>query len=249
MRELTDYGSYHMSLAEEMKCIGISVVLAALAAWILYKSPWGLVLIVFILPLMRKNYMEKCIDAGKRELLRQFKDGIQSVSVALLAGYSIEKAWIEAEKEMSELYGTKAVIVGELRQLNAAVRVNQPIEQALEQFAQRTHCEDIIGFSEVFGFAKRSGGNFAKIMQHTVQRIAEKIETEREIETVLSGKKMEQKVMNIVPVCLLAYLNVTSEEFLAPLYGNVFGVCVMTLAFCTYVSALMWAQKLTNIEV
>ena len=66
---------------------------------------------------------------------------------------------------------------------------------------------------------------------------------------IIAGKKMEQKVMNIVPVCLLAYLNLTSEEFLSPLYGNLFGVCVMTVAFGIYLMALLMAQKMVDIKV
>ena len=156
---------------------------------------------------------------------------------------------IYAKRQLEELYGEDGFIVEEMRWMNSGIRINQPVEQLLGQFASRTGCEDIISFAEVFRFAKRSGGNFAKIIQNTVQRIADKMEVEREIETVLSGKKMEQKIMNIVPVCLLAYLNVTSKEFLAPLYGNLFGVCVMSLAFFAYIGAIMLAKRMMNIKL
>lgn len=249
MQELMNYESYRMAMREEIKCMGISALLAVVVAWILYKHPLGLLPGVAIFPIYRRNYVRKKISEQKRELLLQFKDGMQSVSVALLSGYSIENAWIEAEKELRELYGGEAHMVEEMRYMNSGIRMNQPIEQLLDQFAMRTGCEDIVGFAEIFRFAKRSGGNFARIIQNTVQRIAEKQEVEREIETILSGKKMEQKIMNVVPVCLLAYLNLTSEEFLGPLYGNFFGICVMTLAFVAYVGALLLAQKMVEIKI
>lgn len=249
MRELIDYDRYRMTMLEEIKCVGVSVLLAVVTAWILYKSAWGLLLVVAILPMYRSYYIKEQIASRKHEMLLQFKDGMQSVSVALLSGYSIENAWSEAEKELNELYGETAYMTEEMRQMNSGIRMNQPVEHLLCQFAARTGCEDIIGFSEVFGFAKRSGGNFARIIQNTVCHIAEKLEVEREIETVLAGKKMEQKIMNVIPVCLLAYLNLTSEEFLAPLYGNLFGVCVMTLAFVAYIGALILAERMTDIRV
>lgn len=249
MQESIDYGRYRMTMLEELKCIAVTMLLASVAAWILYKSAWGLLLGVMIWPVYRKHYVDGRIAGRKRELLLQFRDGMQSVSVALLSGYSIENSWLEAEKELKELYGETAYMTEEMRQMNSGIRMNQPVEQLLYLFAVRTGCEDIIGFSEVFRFAKRSGGNFSRIIQNTVCSIAEKLEVEREIETVLSGKKMEQKIMNMVPVCLLAYLNITSEEFLAPLYGNLFGVCVMTLAFVAYVGAIILAQRMVNIRV
>lgn len=249
MPELADYESYTMGAMEEIKCLGVSVLLAAVSAWILYRHPLGLLLGIVIYPIYRKNYVSKKISEQKRELLLQFKDGMHCVSVALLSGYSIENAWAEAEKELCELYGKEAYMVEEMHYMNSGVRMNQPVEQLLYQFASRTGCEDIVGFAEIFHFAKRSGGNFAGIIRNTVQRIVEKQEVEREIETILSGKKMEQKIMNFVPVGLLAYLNLTSGEFLAPLYGNLFGVCVMTAAFAAYIGALLLAQKMVAIKI
>lgn len=249
MQELVDYREYRLSRMEELKCLGVAVLLAAVAAWILYKSLWGLMFCVVIFPVYRRNYRNRKTEERKRELLSQFKDGMQSVSVALLSGYSIENSWQEAERELLELYGAKAYMTTELHRMNGAIRMNQSVEQLLYQFALRTGCEDIVGFAEVFRFAKRSGGNMGRIIQNTIHRVADKQEVEREIATVLSGKKMEQKIMNIVPVCLLAYLNLTSEEFLAPLYGNLFGVCVMTVAFLAYIGALLLAQKMVTIRI
>ncbi|MBQ8280379.1 MAG: type II secretion system F family protein [Roseburia sp.] len=249
MQECVDYGKYTLSLREEWGCFGITVLLSVTAAWILYRSCWGLLLGIAIFPLCRKSYRRSQVEKRKQELLIQFRDGMQSVSVALLSGYSIENAWREAEKELGELYGEQAYMTEEMRKMNSGIRMNLPVEQLLYQFAQRSACEDILDFSEIFRFAKRSGGNFGKIIRNTIMRISEKMEVEQEIRTALAGKKMEQKVMNVVPVCLLAYLNTTSAEFLAPLYGNLFGVCVMTIAFVAYVGALILAQRMVDIKV
>ena len=249
MQECVNYGDYHFSFNDITRCLGTSLLLSGIAAWILYQSIWGLLLEIIIFPLCYNNYKNIQINKRKKELLIQFKDGMQSMSVALIAGFSIENAWREALKEMEELYGKEAYMVEEMRQMNAGIRMNQPIEQLLYQFAVRSECEDIMEFAEVFRFAKRGSGNFGKIIQNTIGHISEKMEVERAIETVISGKKMEQKIMNIVPLLLLSYLNLTSEEFLAPLYGNIFGVCIMSGAFLAYTGALLLANKMINIKV
>ncbi len=223
--------------------------MAGLTAWLLYKHIFGLLSALIILPIYKKSYQKVQIEKRKKELLIQFKEAMQSVSVAVLSGFSIENAWREAEKEIEIMYGKDAYMTVELKQMNAAVHTNQPIEQLLYQFALRSACEDILNFAEVFQFAKRSGGNFGKIIQNTINRISEKMEVEKEIQTVISGKKMEQRVMNVMPIFLLCYLNLTSKEFLAPLYGNLFGACVMTLAFFAYMGALILSQKLMDIKL
>ncbi len=249
MRELVDYGEYRLNLMEELVCIVTSLVLSAVAAWILYKSAWGMLLGIIILPMCREYYRKKRISERKQELLSQFKDVMQSVSVALMSGYSIENAWKEAEKEIEEIYGKTAYMAEEMRHMNSGIRMNQPVEQLLYQFAGRSGCEDIAEFAEIFRFAKRGGGNFEKIIQKTVLQITEKMDVEREIETVIAGRKMEQKIMNVVPVGLLAYLNISSKEFLAPLYGNLFGAGVMTVAFLAYLCALIMAHKMIDIRI
>ena len=249
MQESTNYDRHRLTMQEELKCAATSFLLALFAAWLLYKNIRGLLLIVPIATVCRRSYRRKIIISRKRTLLLHFKDAMQSVSVAILSGFSIENAWIESEKELVELYGRNADMTEEMRQMNRGIRMNQPVEQLLLSFAQRSHCEEIMEFAEIFRFAKRNGGNFGKIIQSTISHIEERMEVEREIETIMAGKRMEQKVMNIIPICLMAYLNFTSEEFLSPLYGNVFGVCVMTIAFVLYLIALWLAQKMVDIRV
>ena len=226
-----DYSTYFLSKKEMMVCIGKGILAGMLAAWILYQSVYGMVTVFIFIPL--------CIR----------RDAMQSVAAALQAGYSMENAWRESEKEMTELYGQDGIFVGELHQINQAVGMNQPIEKLLYEFALRSDCEDIQNFSDVFLFAKRSGGDFHKIIATTIEHISDKIEVEREVQTVISAKKMEQKIMNVIPVFIILYLNLTSGEFLAPLYGNIFGISVMTGALGAYLAAIKISAKMTAIKV
>lgn len=244
-----DYRKYHLNWKEKLKCLIGSLVCAVLISWLLYRSWLGIFSAVVIYPIYKEQKRREELEKKKWELLLGFKDAMQSVSAALMAGYSLENAWREGEREMAELYGEAACISTELRKINAAVKMNEPLEDKLMEFAKRSACEDIWSFAEVFTFAKRSGGDFGKIIRTTIHRINDKIEVEREIAVVISGKKMEQRVMNFVPAFILVYLNLTSEEFLEPLYGNFFGVCVMSGAFMIYLGAMLLAKKIVDIRV
>ena len=244
-----DYKKYVLSNRERLSCILKSAAAAGAASWVLYQSIYGLFTIVVFLPVFFQKAKETGYQSRKETLVVQFKDAMLSVAAALQAGYSMENAWRESEKELRELYGEDAVFVKELQRINRAVGVNQPIEKLLYEFAVRSDCEDICNFAEVFLFAKRSGGDFHKIICTTIEHISDKIEVEKEIQTVISAKKLEQKIMNIVPVAMLFYLNITSKDFLSPLYRNTFGVCVMSAAFVVYLLAVRLAEKITDIKV
>lgn len=244
-----DYRSYSMGFRENVRCILVGTFISGIIAWLFYRSGFGMLLCPILCICYRKRYRKEQIQKQKETLLQEFKDGMQAVSSALLAGYSMENAWREAEKELLKLHGENSLMYVEVHQMNAAVQMNEPLEKMLADFAGRSACEEIESFSEVFVFAKRSGGDFAKIIRTTVTKLVGRIEVEREIATVLAGKKMEGKIMNVMPIFILGYLTLTSGDFLAVLYGNVLGVIIMSAALGIYALAFYMSERILDIKV
>ena len=121
MQEYMNYEEYHLSMKEETFCLGTAAILTGIAAWILYKSFWGFLLILIFFPLCRKGYIEEKKEKRKQILLLEFKETMQSVAASLLSGYSIENAWKEAEKELQELYGKDGLMQEEMKRMNSAI--------------------------------------------------------------------------------------------------------------------------------
>lgn len=244
-----DYKSYQCDLREKLWCAAVSAAFAGVISWLFYRSGYAMALIIPIYLFYRRQYQAGQLKARRERLLQEFKEGMQAVSTALLAGYSMEHAWSEAEKELCELYGEDSLMYRELHLMNTAIRVNQPLEQVLSEFALRSGCEEIESFAEVFSFAKRSGGNFADIIRTTVCKIAGKIEVEQEIATALAGKKMEGRIMSAMPLLILTYLNLTAGDFLDTLYGNILGITVMSLALGVYAISIKLSEHIMDIQV
>ena len=162
------------------------------------------------------------------------------------AGYSIENAWREAKKDVIQQYGMESDMAVEMRQMIHQMDCNVPLEQLLEDFAERSRIEDIEQFTGIFSYAKRSGGDFTEIMGNTVRQMADRMELQEIIETALTARKMEQKVMNVIPLFILAFVNVTSGSFLEALYGNVAGVLIMTGCLILYGLAYLWSEKIVR---
>ena len=55
--------------------------------------------------------------------------------------------------------------------------------------------------------------------------------------------------MSIMPFGIILYLKLTAREFIAPLYGNILGMSVMTVCLIVYVIADRWAKRIVNIDV
>ena len=124
-----------------------------------------------------------------------------------------------------------------------------PIEQALKEFAECTQTEEVQSFAEVFGMAKRSGGDMIAIIRDTVRQISDKIDVKREIDTILAAKRYEFRVMSVIPYIIIGYMSVSFPEFMKSLYGNAAGIGVMTGCLAIYTGAYYLGVKMIKIEI
>lgn len=231
-----------------MTAAGIGLIFFVIS-WLFYDCIWVTFLaVLFFYPalLLAEGRKEK---KRRKRLTLEFKDYMYAVSSALLAGYSIENAFIESQRDIRELYGEKSVLLKELGSLRRRLGMQENLEKILREFAEESRCEDIESFVEVFCYAKRGGGDFLGIIQTTIRRICDKIEVTEEIETTIAQKVLEEKVMSIVPVVVLLFFRLSSPEFIGILYGNLFGILVMTGVLILYGIAMAWGAKIVEIEV
>lgn len=244
-----EYDTYKFNPLEVISmvagCLGITVIVSLL----FYDSFWGIAASPFIYVICSSIYRKSRIKARKDQLTGQFIDALKSIANAMSAGYSMENACLEAQKEMEMLYGTEAYMYQELAEINRSQKMSVALEKSIEEFANRTNIEDIMSFSQIFSFAKRNGGSMVEIIESTTYKINAKYETQKEIEVSIAAKKMEQRVMSALPIFMVAYLRLTSPEYLSRIYGNALGITFMTGCLMVYAIALIGAERIMDIKV
>lgn len=246
---LQDYRRYRLTAKDHLQAAFTAAVGSAVISVLFYNCIWGILIMPVLFLVIKRRREKEAAKKRQEEITRQFLDAIRVVSSALFAGFSMENAWIEAQKEIENLYGEKSILYSEISKINRKVAMSVPIEGLILDFAIRTGVEDIRSFAEVFRFAKRSGGDMVKIIDTTVCHIKEKQETMQEIEILIAAKRMEQKVMGVIPIFILAYLRLTSNGYLDILYGNPLGILFMSCALGAYLFATHMAEKIMNITV
>ena len=244
-----NYKRYSIKLQEIVKGIGISFIISAAIAWLLYRSLYGLLLFPLVCPVVFWKQRKEAIDKQQQQLRVEFKECIRVVTTSLYAGYSVENAFLEAEKELVCLWGSQADMCVELRYINQQVRLNTPVEKLIQNLAERSGVEEILNFGQVFGYARRSGSDFLRILKDTSDRIAQKIELEQELQTMVAAKKLEQKIMNVIPMGILCFVEITSPGFLQIMYTGVLGRVIMTIFLLVYAGAYLLSEKIVNIVV
>ena len=227
------------------KALGITVV----TVWLYYRSLW---LTLLLLPLFIWHFRmmeEECVRKKEMEFQVQFKEAIQAVSAALNTGYSVENAFREAQKELKLIYPETARISKELLFIIRQLRIHVPMEQILEELGMRVQIEDVRNFVTVFAAAKKNGGNMIAIIQDTVRQIGDKIDVKREIDTILAAIRYEFRVMSAIPYAIIGYMSFSFPEFMDSLYGNIFGIGVMTVCLGIYMGAYYLGVRMIRIEV
>ncbi|MCR4656387.1 MAG: type II secretion system F family protein [Lachnospiraceae bacterium] len=244
-----NYGIYRLKPTEAARFFLEYCLIAGISAYLFYDSIWAFFILIPFSGIFLKKKRKELIAGRKKELVKEFKDMILSVSTALSAGYSIENSFIEAHKDMINLYGEDSIICEELKELLRQTELGNSIEKVLSDFSFRTDIEEIKDFSEIFSIAKRNGGDFSKMITHTVNIMREKDETEREIEVLLSGKRFEQKIMGIIPLIIIFYLRFSTGSFMNVLYHNPVGIASMSVCLVIYGFSYFLSERIAAIEV
>ena len=250
LKGLTSSGRRGSGTNELLK-VGVllaGVAVAAVMGFAFYGQWWaGVVFIPYSVIFVRKN-LKLLAGRNRRKNEEEFIDGITSLTFALQAGYSVENSFMQAAAELNKLHN-KSAMAEEFKLVAVRAGRNERVELALREMGERLEIEAIKEFADIFAYAMESGGNLVAVMRRTADQMKEKHEINREIDTLISGKKFEQKILCAMPLFITFYLRVSAAEFVAPLYGNVTGAVCMTVCAIVYLASIRWAEKITDISV
>lgn len=244
-----DYRKYQLSVSEKLLYGSCYMGILLLFCYVFYDDLRFVLSGILILPFLLRRKSGDLADRRREKLSLEFKDFLLSFCASLKTGYSVENAIVEAGRDLTYVYGEKADMVTECRKMEMQLKNNKLPEDLFTDFAARAGRDEMKDFAAIFAIAKRSGGNMSAIIRNTTDIISEKIEVKREIQLLYAAKRMEQNIMNVVPVVIIGYVRVTTPGYFDRMYHNAFGMIVMTVCLVVYGFAFFLAQKIMDIEV
>lgn len=244
-----DYRIYRFSKKEWVIYIGQGITTIGMLGYFFYRSlKLTLLMSPLIVVLIRRKQKELCIRR-RQELTNQFKEMMGSLNSSLQAGYSMENAFHEAYKDMVYYYQAESLIGKELFWIRTGMQNGRQVEELLQDLGERSGVEDILDFANILAIGKKSGGNINEILQSGISVIEEKIQTKQEIQILLSAKKLEVRIMSVIPFLIMLYIGITSKGYFNPLYRTVGGNIIMTICLAVYLAAVEMAKRITEIEI
>ncbi len=241
-----DYNNYFGGKREILQALFKSTFCVMVLAYIFYRSWWA---VLFLLPVGAGIFVKEIkrrIKGYREQLALEFKECILSVAASLKAGYSVENALMESMGDMKRMYGPDSLIYKELEIISRGLIINIAPEELFADLGRRSANEDICRFAEIFRIARSNGGNLPEIIGGTALMISNKTEVRAEIRATLSGRMLEQKVMRIMPLGILLYIEFSTPGYFASLYHNPEGIGIMTLCLGIYTVGYLWGERVMD---
>lgn len=244
------YSVYEMNQNEKNRFL-LFCGLGLMAVFYLFYHSIVISLLSFCLayPCLRP-YRAYLAEKRRKELKEQFRDLLYSISASISTGRQMPEALKEADQNMRLIYREDSLIVLELAEM--VKRLNEyreSEEEMLKDFANRACIEDISDFVDIYLTCRETGGDLIKVITKASDIIMDKITIEREIRTITAQKRFEAKILTAIPFLIILFLQLVSPDYLAPMYEDIKGRILMTMALAGIISAYGISMKLTRIEV
>lgn len=240
---------YKLQRKDYLICLAEYLSIAFLLSYLFYDSLYAFLVFIIFFPVYLKRYKERAASSKQNQLKDDFIKLLQGMSTSLSAGLSVENSLREAKKELVNLSENgDSLLIGEVNNILLKIENGSRLEDELSDFATRCEIDEIRDFATIFRVANRSGGRFTEVFLNCVSIMKSKQDTQKEIQILISGKRYEQKIMNIMPFALILGLRFTSKELLQKLYHNLPGIIIMTILLLIYVAAILLSEKISDIR-
>lgn len=247
---IEDYHQYNTSLKEKISLIVILAVSGAVTGILFYNSGWITLAGLFLYGPAKKIYEKLSAERRRHRLMMQFRDFLYAIAGSITTGCHMKEAICNSEVELSKIYSEDEPIIQEVRRMsNLMTRGGTTDLQALQSFESRANIEDIDNFVRLFRACRETGGDIISAVNKGASVIGEKITIEGEIRTMVSQKKLEGRIIAVMPALVIIFLRLMSPSYLSVMYETWSGRMMMTGSLVVIFAAFVIIERITDIEV
>lgn len=182
-------------------------------------------------------------------LRTQFFDLLEAMSVSMRAGNPAFKALQSARDDLAMIYPESSDIITELDLIILKFNNAVPLSESFADFAQRSKLEDVASFASIYATIEGKSSRADEIVRETQQIIADKMEIEMEIETMMTAAKSEVNIMLFMPLVILGIIGYAGAGFMDAIYTTAIGRVVATGGLVVFIISFIMAKKFSNVQI
>ena len=187
---------------------------------------------------------QRTLQKRIRHLRTQFFDLLEAMSVAMRAGNPVLKALESARDDLLLIHGEGSDIITELD-----IILSIPLSQSFADLARRSGLEDIQSFASVYATIEGKSSRADEIIRETQTVIADKMEIEMEIDTLMAAAKNEVNIMLFMPLVILLVIGYAGAGFMDAIYTEPVGRLVATGGLIVFLISYCLARKFSSVKI
>ena len=193
--------------------------------------------------------MHNSIKKRTVRLRLQFFDMLEAMSVAMKAGNPMLISLQSAREDLTLIYPENSDIITELDIIIGKFNNAVPLSESFSDLAERSGLEDIAGFASIYATIEGKSSRADEIVRETQQIIADKMEIEMEIDTLMTAAKSEVNIMLMMPLVILGVIGYAGAGFMDAIYTTAAGRIVSTIGLIVFIISYIMAKKFSRISL
>ncbi len=250
INEVPNYKVPNTTFIQSVVAFLIGMLLGFMIMYIFYKIAVlsivaGVIFGIVNIYLSKKNSVTKRVA----QLRTQFMNLLEAMVVAMRSGNPPLKALESARKDLLLIYSEKSDIIVELDIIISKFNNAIPLSVSLTEFAERCGLEDVYNFASVYKTIEGKSSRVDEIITENQKIIADKMEIEIEIETLMTAAKSEAYIMLFMPLVIILIIGYAGAGFMDSLYTTPLGRCTATFGFIVFIISYFLTRKFSQIQL
>ncbi len=199
---------------------------------------------VLIIALLAPKYV--LTFKGKRrnkKFVAQLPDMLQLLSGTLRAGYSVAQGFEAVSQEIENPMGK------ELQRVMTEARLGRPLEEALDNAADRMKSDDFTWAVMAIRIQREVGGNLAELLMTVSETMTQRERLRRDVSALTAEGRMSAIVLGILPPGLGLVMYVMNPDYIGRLTQDSIGMILLVSAVVMMLVGFAWMRKIINIEI
>lgn len=182
--------------------------------------------------------------AEQRKLFgQQLPANLQEMAAAMRAGHSLVgglRSMVESATEPTK---------GEFANVLADEQLGVPLDAALLPVAKRMDCDAVRQVALVASLHQQTGGNMAAVLDQVADSLRERLELERELESLTAQARLTRWILTLLPAILMLVITVINPNYMRPLFVTPIGIALLCLAIVLVVIGSLTMRKIADVRV
>jgi tight adherence protein B len=219
--------------------VGVVIVIAAT----LLQGFLGLVFSIILVGLVPIGLLNFLAGRRRRKFMAQLPDMLQLLAGSLRAGYSLLQGVDAVALEVSDPMGQ------ELRRVLAEARLGRPLEDALDDAAERMNSADFAWAVMAVGIQREVGGNLAELLDTVAETMIQRERLRREVRSLTAEGRVSAFILGLLPVGLGVMMFAVNRSYIEKLFNTGVGQAMLGGSSVLALVGFLWMKKIVEIEI